>query len=57
MITFMGLSNAVVFSLGDWRDTMERKLDIGSDNSVISSCNKPLPEPMLTQILVAIWRH
>ena len=30
---------------------------IGSGNGLVSSGNKPLPEPMLTQISVAIWRH
>ena len=29
----------------------------GSDNGLVPSGNKPLPEPMLTQIYVAIWRH
>ena len=30
---------------------------IGSGNGLVSSGNKPLPEPKLTQIYVAIWRH
>ena len=30
---------------------------IGSGNGLVPSGNKPLPEPMLTQIYVAIWRH
>ena len=30
---------------------------IGSANGLVQSGNKPLPEPMLTQISVAIWRH
>ena len=29
----------------------------GSGNGLVLSGNKPLPEPMLTQISVAIWRH
>ena len=29
----------------------------GSDNGLVPSGNKSLPEPMLTQIFVAIWRH
>ena len=29
----------------------------GSCNGLVSSGNKPLPEPMLTQICVATWRH
>ena len=26
-------------------------------DGLVSSSNKPLPEPMLTQIYSAIWRH
>ena len=29
----------------------------GSGNGLVLSGNKPLPEPMLTQIYVTIWRH
>ena len=29
----------------------------GSGNGLVPSDNKPLPEPMLRQIYVAIWRH
>ena len=29
--------------------------NIGSGNGLVPSGNKPLPEPMLTQIGVAIW--
>ena len=32
-------------------------VNIGSGNGLVPSHNKPLPEPMLTQISVAIWRH
>ena len=28
-----------------------------STGSQVASGNKPLPEPMLTQIYVTIWRH
>ena len=31
--------------------------NIGSGNGLVPSGNKPLPEPMLTQISDAIWRH
>ena len=34
-----------------------RSVNIGSGNGMVSSRNKPLPEPMLTQISVVIWRH
>ena len=32
-------------------------VNIGSGNGLEPSGNKPLPEPMLTQIPVAIWRR
>ena len=32
-------------------------VSIGSGNGLVPSGNKPLPEPMLTQIAVAIWCH
>ena len=33
------------------------QVNIGSGNGLVPSGKKPLPEPMLTQISVAIWRH
>ena len=33
------------------------QVNTGSGNGLVPSCNKPLPEPMLTQTCVAIWRH
>ena len=32
-------------------------VNIGSGNGMVPSDNKPLPEPMLTQIYVAIWHQ
>ena len=32
-------------------------VNIGSGNGLVPSVNKPLPEPMLTHIYVAIWCH
>ena len=32
-------------------------VNIGSDNGLVPSGNKPLPEPVVTQICVVIWRH
>ena len=32
-------------------------LYIGSDNGMVPPDNNPLPEPLLTQIYVAKWRH
>ena len=31
--------------------------NIGSGNGFVPAGNKPLPEPMLTQIYIAIWHH
>ena len=33
------------------------KVNIGLGNALVTSGNKPLPQPMLTQIYAAIWRH
>ena len=38
-------------------DFTDDQVNIGSGNGLVPSGNKPLPEPMLTQISVAIWRH
>ena len=32
-------------------------VNIGSGNGLVPSGNKPLPEPVLTQISATIWRH
>ena len=32
-------------------------VNIGSGNGLVPSGNKPLPEPMLTQMCGATWRH
>ena len=32
-------------------------VNIGSGNGLVPSGNKPLPEPMLTQFLVTLWRR
>ena len=38
-------------------DIYSWEVNIGLGNGLVPSGNKPLPEPMLTQISVAIWRH
>ena len=43
--------NVDVTGLHSW------SVNIGSGNGLVPSGNKPLPEPMLTQISVTIWRH
>ena len=36
---------------------IDGQVNIGSGNGLVPSGNKPLPEPMLTQISVAMWHH
>ena len=53
--------------LGDWyleysseynlRMNAQVSVNTGSGNGLVPSGNKPLPEPMLTQIYVTIWHH
>ena len=38
-------------------DLTDDKSNIGLGNGLVPSGNNPLPEPMLTQIFVAKWRH
>ena len=38
-------------------DHNDDQVNIGSDNGLVSSGNEPLPEPMLSKITVAVWRH
>ena len=38
------------------QNTIE-KSNISSGQGLVPSGNKPLPEPMLTQIYIAMWRH
>ena len=33
------------------------EVNIGSGDGLVLSGDKPLPEPMLTQFFVTIWRH
>ena len=33
------------------------QVNIGSGNGLVPSGNKPLPEPILTQIYITIWHH
>ena len=48
-------------AIGDVRLTLwpmgNLNVNIGSGNGLVPSGSKPLPEPMLTQISVAIWHH
>ena len=38
-------------------DLIDVEVNIDSGNGLVLSGNKPLPEPMLTQTYVTIWRH
>ena len=39
------------------QDLTDDEVNIGSGSGLVPSGNKPLPEPMLTQSLVTLWRH
>ena len=39
------------------QNTFDDKINICSGNSLVSSGNKPLPEPKSTQSYTAIWHH
>ena len=39
------------------QDLTDDKVNIGSGNGLVPSGNKRLPEPVLTKISNAIWRH
>ena len=41
----------------NFRHVIFKQSNIGSGNGLVPSGNKPLPELMLTQNSVAIWRH
>ena len=55
MAAVMGISNAVAIG---WiaKESTDDKLTIVC-NGLEQSDDKPLAEPMLTQIYLAIWRH
>ena len=36
---------------------LHSEVNIGSGNGLVPSGNKLLPEPLLAQIYVVIWRH
>ena len=38
-------------------DANKSDVNIGSGNGLVPSGNKPLPEPMLTQIYITIWHQ
>ena len=38
-------------------NTYDQKSPIFSDNALLWSGNKPLSEPMLAQVYVAVWRN
>ena len=40
-----------------WMSLDLTDVNIGSGNGLVPLGNKPFPEPMLTQIYVAIWHH
>ena len=51
-----------ILVIDGWGISCEMSLDwwsvnIGSGNGLVLSGNKPLPEPVLTEISVAMWCH
>ena len=45
------------FSQANATNPHKWQVNIGSDNGLVPSGNKPLPEPMLTCIYDAMWCH
>ena len=45
------------FSQMNAREQLWWQVNIDSGNGLVPSGNKPLPDPMLTQIYVTIWCH
>ena len=39
------------------QNPFDDQINLGSGYGLVLSGTKPLPEPMLTQIYVVIWRH
>ena len=56
-ILFLWRVSAVLLMLIPSGESYWWWINISSGNGLVPSGNKPLPEPMLTQISVAIWRH
>ena len=57
ILVFVGWSNSSYIALRLMSLDLTDKSNIGSGNGLVLPGNKPLPEPMLTQIYVAIWHH
>ena len=52
-----GSNNFLKLLAGEATEQLGWWVNTDSYNDLVSSSNKPLPEPMLTQIYVAIWLH
>ena len=57
MIDGWGITCEIALSLMSVDLTDDKKVNIGSGNGLVPTGNKPLLDPMLTQISVAILRH
>ena len=51
------LSNSQEIALRKMPQNIWWEICIASGKGLVPSGNKPLPEPMLTQIYAIIWRH
>ena len=57
VITFLSISNTMYCLYVNGSASWQMSVRIGLGNGLVLSGNKPLPEPMLTEIYVAIWCH
>ena len=57
VITFLSISNTMYCLYVNGSGSWQMSVRIGLGNGLVLSGNKPLPEPMLTEIYVAIWCH
>ena len=56
-ITFLSISNTMYCLYVNGSGSWQMSVRIGLGNGLVLSGNKSLPEPMLTEIYVAIWCH
>ena len=54
---FLALATCEIALKGKPQDFTGDKSTIGSGDGLVPSGNKPLPDPILTHINVAIWHH
>ena len=57
VITFLSISNTMYCLYVNGSGSWQMSVRIGLGNGLVLSGNKPLLEPILTRIYVAIWCH